>query len=75
MVVTTHSGVGRVTGINVPRDAVEVTLESGAVIMVPVREIEGYEDRTPPTPIQSGQNGEGCGKPNSGRHRHRAQPV
>jgi cell fate regulator YaaT (PSP1 superfamily) len=71
MVVTTLSGIGRVTGINVPRDAVEVTLESGAVIMVPVREVEGYEDRTPPAPAQNGHDDGGCGKPNCGRHRHR----
>ncbi len=73
MVVATPSGVGRVTGINVPRDAVEVTLESGAVIQVPVREVEGFEDRTPPAPEQNGHQDGGCGKPNCGRGRHRAQ--
>ncbi|HEX6122373.1 MAG TPA: stage 0 sporulation family protein [Ktedonobacterales bacterium] len=74
MVVTTPAGVGRVSGINVPRDSVEVTLESGAVVTVPVREVEGYEDRTPPAPPSNGHADGGCGKPNCGRGRHRAHP-
>jgi cell fate regulator YaaT (PSP1 superfamily) len=74
MIVRTRSGVGRVTGINVPRDSVEVTLESGAVIMVPVREVEGYEDRTPPASARNGGEG-GCGKPNCGRGRHRTALI
>lgn len=73
MVVTTPEGVGRVTGINVPRDAVEVTLESGAVVMTAVRFIEGYEDRTPPAPALPSHPEGGCGKPNCGRGRHRTQ--
>jgi cell fate regulator YaaT (PSP1 superfamily) len=73
MIVRTPAGVGRVTGINVPRDAVEVTLESGAIVVVPVREVEGYEDRTPPAPPANGHGNGGCGKPNCRHGLHRAQ--
>lgn len=66
-VVHTSKGTGRVVGINVPLESVEVMLESGATVTVPVREIEGYERREPPVPAHSG---EGCGKPNCGRNRH-----
>lgn len=46
--VMTASGHGRVVGLNVPRESVEVMLESGATITVPVREISGYEERRLP---------------------------
>src|SRR5262249_39386981 len=42
-IVQTASGAGRVTGINVPRESVEVTVESGASITVPVKELPGYD--------------------------------
>lgn len=74
MIVATPTGHGRVVGVNVPRDSVEVMLESGAVVSVPVREVEGYEDREPPPP-QPAHDGGGCGKPNCGRGRHRAQTT
>ena len=46
--VMTASGQGRIVGINVPRESVEVMLESGATVTVPVRELSGYEPRTAP---------------------------
>jgi cell fate regulator YaaT (PSP1 superfamily) len=58
--VITSSGHGRVVGINVPRESVDVMLESGATINVPVRELNGYEARTPPTELTDGHQG-GCG--------------
>jgi cell fate regulator YaaT (PSP1 superfamily) len=67
-VVVTASGAGRVTGISVPKESVEVTLESGATITVPVRELPGYEPE--PAPPRH-QEGEGCGKPGCGRGKHR----
>ncbi|MGZ3601944.1 MAG: PSP1 domain-containing protein [Ktedonobacterales bacterium] len=72
-IVVTPSGAGRVVGINVPRESVEVSLESGAVITIPVKEIPGY-DKAPEPPRQL-HNGEGCGKPNCGRNKHRLQSA
>ena len=71
-IVVSPSGPGRVVGINVPRESVEIMLESGATITVPVRELEGYEPR--PTPEPANQSGEGCGKPGCGRGQHHAKP-
>ncbi len=68
-IVLTIDGAGRVTGINVPKESVEVTLESGATITVPVRELPGYDKPAPQPPRH--QDGEGCGKPGCGRGRHR----
>jgi cell fate regulator YaaT (PSP1 superfamily) len=68
-IVTTPSGPGRVVGINVPRESVEVMLQSGATVTVPVREIEGYEH--PPEPPQRPGSG-GCGKPNCRHGQHHA---
>lgn len=69
-VLLTASGAGRVTGINVPKESVELTLESGAVVTLPVRELPGYDKpRERPAPRHEG---EGCGKPNCGRGKHRA---
>ncbi len=65
-IVVTASGAGRVTGINVPRESVEVMLESGATITVPVKELPGYNKPAPEPPRHDG----GCGKPNCGRNRH-----
>jgi cell fate regulator YaaT (PSP1 superfamily) len=39
-IVITSSGPGHVVGINVPKEAVEVMLESGATVQAPVKEIE-----------------------------------
>ncbi len=39
-IVITSSGAGHVVGINVPKEAVDVMLESGATVQAPVREIE-----------------------------------
>jgi hypothetical protein len=35
-------------------------LESGATVTVPVRELDGYQPRTPPTAFADGHQG-GCG--------------
>jgi cell fate regulator YaaT (PSP1 superfamily) len=47
-IVATSSGPGQVVGINVPKEAVDVMLESGATVRVPVREIDwqGRESAT-----------------------------
>lgn len=66
-IVETPDGPGRVIGVNVPREAVEVVLESGATITVPVKELPGFNA---PAPAPRHENGEGCGKPNCGRKRH-----
>ena len=72
-IVQTASGAARVTGINVPRESVEVTLESGASITVPVKELPGYDKpREQAAPRHA--DGEGCGKPGCGRGKHR-RPV
>ena len=68
-ILMTPSGAGRVTGINVPKETVELTLESGALVTIPVRELPGYDK--PPEPRENLHHGEGCGKPNCGRNRHR----
>ena len=65
-IVETASGPGRVIGINVPKESVEVMLESGATVTAPVRELPGYEPRPAPPRHEGG----GCGKPNCGRNRH-----
>ncbi len=72
-VVMTPSGAGRVVGINVPRESVEVMLESGATITVPVRELDGYtqafalrEQQRAASQSASG----GCGKPNCRHGQH-----
>jgi cell fate regulator YaaT (PSP1 superfamily) len=70
-IVNTASGLGRVVGVNVPRESVEVMLQSGATITVPVREIEGYE-RQPEPPQRPGAGG--CGKPNCRHGRHHSAP-
>jgi cell fate regulator YaaT (PSP1 superfamily) len=68
-VLHTPSGAGRVIGINVPKESVELALESGAIITLPVRELPGYE--TPRQQARPVHQGEGCGKPNCGRNKHR----
>jgi cell fate regulator YaaT (PSP1 superfamily) len=68
-ILMTPSGAGRVTAVNVPKESVELTLESGAVITMPVRELPGYDK--PREQLESPHKGEGCGKPNCGRNRHR----
>ena len=68
-IIITPSGAGRVSGINVPKETVELTLESGAVITMPKRELPGYDKPAPPP--ENVHRGEGCGKPNCGRNRHR----
>src|SRR5262249_5830341 len=62
-IVRGPGGGGRVVGINVPREAVELMVESGAVIHVPVRELEGFERREPPREVHH-HGPEGCDKPN-----------
>jgi cell fate regulator YaaT (PSP1 superfamily) len=39
-IVGTPSGPGRVVGLNVPKEAVDVMLESGATVQTPVRELD-----------------------------------
>jgi len=62
-IVRGPGGSGRVVGINVPREAVELMVESGAVIHVPVRELEGFERREAPAQVHH-HGPEGCDKPN-----------
>ncbi|MFI5274308.1 MAG: stage 0 sporulation family protein [Ktedonobacterales bacterium] len=68
-ILLTPSGAGRVTGLNIPRGSVDLTLESGAVITLPAKELPGYDK--PPAAPRPMHNGEGCGKPNCGRNKHR----
>jgi cell fate regulator YaaT (PSP1 superfamily) len=68
-IVVAPAGSARVVGLNIPRESVDLMLESGAVISVPVRELEGYAERAAPRPIHHA-NGEGCGKPNCRRKQH-----
>ncbi|HEX6818770.1 MAG TPA: stage 0 sporulation family protein [Ktedonobacterales bacterium] len=75
-IVRSPVGAGRVVGVNVPREAVDVMLESGAVVPVRVRELEGYEHgpaRESRAPAHAHMGPEGCGKPNCRRKQH-AQP-
>jgi cell fate regulator YaaT (PSP1 superfamily) len=75
-IVTAPDGAGRVVGFNVPREAVELMLESGAVIQVPVRQLDGYEPREPSDASRAAQaqhhGKDGCGKPNCRRKQHAA---
>jgi cell fate regulator YaaT (PSP1 superfamily) len=71
-IVTSPSGAGRIVGVNVPKESVELLLESGAVILVPARELDGYEERQPPT--VHNHNPEGCGKPNCRKKQHHTAP-
>jgi len=71
-IVTSPSGAGRIVGVNVPKESVELLLESGAVILVPVRELDGYEERQLPT--VHNHNPEGCGKPNCRKKQHHTAP-
>jgi cell fate regulator YaaT (PSP1 superfamily) len=68
-IVVAPAGAGRVVGLNIPRESVELMLDSGAVISIPVRELEGYAQREAPRPVHHA-NGEGCGKPNCRRKQH-----
>ncbi|MBA3826211.1 MAG: stage 0 sporulation family protein [Ktedonobacterales bacterium] len=47
--VLTPSGLGRIVGQNVPRTSVDVLLESGATITVPVREVSRPDGSALPT--------------------------
>jgi cell fate regulator YaaT (PSP1 superfamily) len=69
-IVNTPSGSGRVVGVNVPRESVEIMLQSGAIVTVPVREIDGFQNfqRQPETPARPGSGG--CGKPNCRHGQH-----
>lgn len=59
-IVVTQSGPGRVVGINVPKEAVDVMLESGATVQAPVREIE-WPGRPAPRPQAQHRCGGGNG--------------
>jgi cell fate regulator YaaT (PSP1 superfamily) len=73
-IVWAPGGSGRVVGINVPRESVDLMLESGAVIPVPVRELEGYEPREQMREAPAQHHGpEGCGKPNCRKKQHAGQ--
>ncbi len=76
-IVAAPVGSGRVVGVNVPREAVELMLESGAVIQVPVRELEGYERREAPASNHhhAGHSAGGCDKPNCRRKQHAQQST
>lgn len=72
-IVVTASGPGRVVGINVPKDSVDVMLESGATVQAPVKEIE-WKDRPTVTPHPKGRShGSGCGGGNGSCERCRAE--
>jgi cell fate regulator YaaT (PSP1 superfamily) len=60
--VTTSDGLGRVVALNVPRESVDVLLESGATVTVPVREITRVG-----RPSNSSSHG-GCGTSGGCKH-------
>ena len=55
-IVLTPSGSGRVVGVNVPRESVEVMLESGATVTTPLRELENSGPA--PLPVLQSRKGE-----------------
>jgi len=55
-IVLTPSGSGRVVGVNVPRESVEVMLESGATVTTPLRELDNGGPA--PLPVLQGRTGE-----------------
>jgi cell fate regulator YaaT (PSP1 superfamily) len=59
-IVGTPSGPGRVVGLSVPRETVEVMLESGAVVHAPVKELD-WKGRPQPTKASQHQCGGGNG--------------
>jgi cell fate regulator YaaT (PSP1 superfamily) len=59
-IVGTTSGPGRVVGLSVPRETVEVMLESGAVIHAPVKELD-WKGRPQPTKAREHHCGGGNG--------------
>ncbi len=59
-IVGTPSGPGRVVGINVPKEAVDVMLESGATVQTPVRELD-WKARPQPAPPREHHCGGGNG--------------
>ncbi|HEX9069846.1 MAG TPA: stage 0 sporulation family protein [Ktedonobacterales bacterium] len=62
--VTGPTGPGRVVGHNVPREAVNLLLESGATLLVPVRELLDFKPPAQP------ERHEPCDKPNCRRKQH-----
>lgn len=58
-IVLTPSGSGRVVGINVPRESVEVMLESGATVTTPLRELDSNAPARPPA-LQGREGGANC---------------
>ncbi len=57
----TPSGTGRVVSINVPKESVEVMLESGVIIQVPVNPEQGANDKAGGCASCSVKAGGGCG--------------
>jgi cell fate regulator YaaT (PSP1 superfamily) len=70
--VTTSSGPGHVVGVNVPKAAVDVRLESGAIVQAPVREIE-WAGR-PEVPNQRAHHGS-CGGGNGNCERCKSKKA
>ncbi|HEV8192534.1 MAG TPA: hypothetical protein VGP82_13790 [Ktedonobacterales bacterium] len=58
-IVLTPSGSGRVVGVNVPRESVEVMLESGATVTTPLRELDSNASSRPPA-LQGRDGGANC---------------
>jgi cell fate regulator YaaT (PSP1 superfamily) len=76
-IVSTASGPGRVVGINVPKEAVDVMLESGATIRFPVKEIDwkGRESDAARPPTHHGNCGGGNGSCERCRARKAAEAA
>ncbi len=58
-IVLTPSGSGRVVGVNVPRESVDVMLESGVTISTPLRELDSNAPARPPA-LQNREGGANC---------------
>jgi cell fate regulator YaaT (PSP1 superfamily) len=59
-IVGTPSGIGRVVGLSVPRETVEVMLESGAIVHAPVKELD-WKGRPQPSKAREHHCGGGNG--------------
>jgi len=58
-IVLTPSGSGRVVGVNVPRESVDVMLESGVTVSTPLRELDSNASAKPPA-LQGREGGANC---------------
>src|SRR5260370_23991162 len=73
-ILDTHSGQGKVVSINVPKESVEVMLESGVIIQVPARQQASTCSKGGGCGSWGGKGG-GCAKSGGGRFGRRGGCV